>query len=306
MSTDPYQVLGVEKSVTADELQKKYRRLAKKLHPDLNPGNKSAEEKFKEVAAAYGLLSDVDRRASFDRGEIDASGAERQHQPFYRDFAQGNASAHPYARNDGFADLHESESAEGLFSELFARARAGNRAAPGSDVLYRLELDFLEAVNGGKRLVTLADGNALDVAIPAGTRDAQTLRLRGKGLASAGSGPPGDALIEIHVRAHRLFTRKGNDIHLDLPISIIEAVQGGKINVPTPSGPVLMTIPKGTNSGRVLRLKGKGVSTSEGGKGDAYVTLNIMLPATSDPELEKFIAQWRPEIPYNPRQEIEG
>ena len=263
-------------------------------------------EKFKEVAAAYSLLSDLEKRASFDLGEIDASGAERQHQPFYRDFAQGNASTHPYSRNDGFADLREPENGEGLFSELFARARAGNRAAPGSDVLYRLELDFLEAVNGGKRLVTLADGKTLDVVIPAGTRDAQTLRLRRKGLPANGSGPPGDALIEIHVRAHRLFTRKGNDIHLDLPISIIEAVQGGKINVPTPSGPVLMTIPKGTNTGRVLRLKGKGVSTSEGSNGDAYVTLNIVLPEVSDLELEKFVAQWHPKTPYNPRQGIEA
>ena len=306
MKTDPYDVLGVKASATAEELQKAYRRLAKKLHPDLNPGNKHAEEQFKHVAAAYDLLSNADKRARFDRGEIDQSGAERPRQRYYRDFAEGNGAAHPYTSDDGFADLHGSGHSEDIFAEIFGRGRAGQRTSRGHDVRYHLDLDFLDAVNGGKRSITLADSSALDVTIPKGTRDGQTLRLRGKGQHVTGGGASGDALIEIKVRTHPFFKRTGNDIHVDLPISLIEAVLGAKVSVPTLSGPVMMTIPKSANSGRVLRLKGKGVGSAAGPSGDAYITLQIQLPELPDPELEKFVTGWDPAKPYNPRIAMEA
>jgi DnaJ-class molecular chaperone len=278
----------VQKGASQDDIQKAYRRLAKKLHPDLNPGNKQAEEQFKEVSAAYDLLGDADKRARFDRGEIDASGAERPRQRYYRDFSEGGAN--PYASDEGFADFAGDED---LLSQIFSRGGGRtNIRMRGADVHYHLALDFLDAVNGGKRQLTLPDGSVLDVNIPPGTRDGQILRLRGKGRPGIGGGPPGDALVEIEVRPHRIFTRKGDDIHVELPITLGEAVRGGKVKVPTPSGPVTMTVPKWSNTGTVLRLKGKGVARAGGSKGDELVILKVMLPEKPDPELEKFIAHW--------------
>jgi DnaJ-class molecular chaperone len=174
----------------------------------------------------------------------------------------------------------------------------------GSDVHYRMEIDFLDAVNGAKRQIVLPDNTALDVTIPPGTRDGQILRLRGKGRPGLGGGPPGDALIEIAVRPHPFFTRKGDDIHVELPISLREAVLGGKVQVPTPSGSVTMTIPKWTNTGAVLRLKRKGAPRPDGSRGDEYVTLKVALPKEPDTELERFVAQWRPKVDI-PRQTVE-
>ena len=298
MAADPYAVLGVKKDASQDEIQKAYRRLAKKFHPDLNPGNKQAEERFKEISAAYDLLGDPKKRVRFDRGEIDATGAERAQHRFYRDFADSRS---PYGSDAGFADF---AGAEDILSEIFGRAGRADIRMRGSDVQYRLELDFLDAINGGKRQITLPDGSVLDVNIPPGTRDGQILRLRGKGRAGLGGGPPGDALVEIEVRPHRIFTRKGDDIHLDLPISLSEAVLGGKVKVPTPSGTVTMTVPKWANTGTVLRLRGRGVPRVDGSKGDEFVTLRVMLPEKPDPELEKFVAHWRGA--YSPRQAMEA
>ena len=287
MPADPYQTLGVKKDASQDEIQKAYRRLAKKLHPDLNPGNKQAEEQFKEVSQAYDLLGDADKRARFDRGEIDASGAERPRQRYYRDFAEGASS---YATDSGFADFGTDD----FLSEIFGLQARGNLRMRGQDVQYRLPLGFLDAINNGKQQLTLPDGSVLDVTIPPGTRDGQILRLRGKGRPGIGGGPPGDALIEIEVRPHHVFTRKGDDIHAELPISLKEAVLGGKVKVPTPSGAVTMTVPKWSNTGTVLRLKGQGVPKPGGGRGDEYVTLKVMLPERLDSELEKFVSQWLP------------
>jgi len=299
LSSDPYQVLGVEKGVSQDDLQKAYRKLAKKLHPDLNPGDKAAEERFKEVAGAYDLLSDPDKRARFDRGEIDASGAERPPQGFYRDFAD-RGERHAYSSDAGFADFADTDD---ILSQIFGREGRGGVRMRGHDVHYRLALDFLDAVNGAKRQVTLPDGAALEVAIPPGTRDGQVLRLRGKGRPGVGGGPAGDALVEVEVVPHPVFTRNGNDILVDLPISLSEAVVGAKVKVPTPSGPVTMTVPKWANTGRVLRLKGKGVRGADGKHGDQLVTLKVMLPDKPDPELEKFVAGWLPA--GNPREAME-
>jgi DnaJ-class molecular chaperone len=296
LAVDPYTVLGVKRNASQDDIQKAYRRLAKKFHPDLNPGNKQAEEQFKEVSAAYDLLGDTDKRARYDRSEIDASGTERPQQRFYRDFAEGGS---PYASDAGFADF----AADDILSQFFGREGRTNIRMRGSDIHYRLELDFLDAINGGKRQITLPDGSILDVNIPPGASDGQVLRLRGKGRPGMGGGRPGDALVEIEVRPHRVFTRKGDDIHVDLPISLSEAVLGGRVRVPTPAGSVTMTLPKWSNTGTVLRLKGKGVPRIDG-KGDEFVTLKVMLPEKPDPELETFVAKWHGA--YSPRQAMEA
>ena len=297
MAADPYETLGVKKDASQDAIQKAYRRLAKKLHPDLNPGNKQAEEQFKTVSAAYDLLGDPQKRARFDRGEIDASGAERPRQRYYRDFA--DAGSNSYASDAGFADFGGMDD---ILSQVFGRQGRGNVRTRGRDAHYHLALDFLDAINGGKQQLTLPDGSTLDVTIPPGTREGQVLRLRGKGHPGVGGGPPGDALIEIEVRPHPVFTRKGDDIHVELPISLREAVLGGKVNAPTPSGPVTMTVPRWSNTGTRLRLKGRGAPRGDGTKGDEYVTLKIVLPERPDPDLERFVAQWRPTTAGNPRE----
>lgn len=302
MAADPYITLGVKKDATQDEIQKAYRRLAKKLHPDLNPGNKTAEEKFKEISAAYDLLGDPEKRARFDRGEIDASGTERPRQHYYRDFAdQGGWSA--YTSNSGFADFGDFAGAEDIISEIFGRDGRTGRRRRGQDVRYHLDLSFLDAINGGKQSLVLPDGSTLDVNIPPGTHDGQILRLRGKGRPGLGDGTPGDALIEISVLPHPYFTRKGDDIYLDLPISLKEAVLGAKVKVPTPGGAVTATVPKWSSTGRILRLKGRGVPRPDGSKGDQYITLKLVLPPKPDPELEKFVAQWQP-VAGSPRQSM--
>ena len=292
MADDPYKTLGVKKDASQEEIQKAYRRRAKKLHPDLNPGDSHAEEQFKEVSAAYDLLSDTEKRARFDRGEIDASGAARTERSYYRDFGERRAG-NPYASNAGFADFSDFADADDIMSAFFGRSGQRNRNRRGSDARYSLDVDFLDAVNGGTRTVTLPDGSTLDVKIPPGTRDGQVLRLRGKGQPGFGEAPPGDALIEVHVRPHPLFRREGDDIQIDLPISVRDAVLGGKLRVPTPTGTVTMTIPKWSNTGAKLRLKGKGILRPDGSRGDEFVTLKIMLPEKPDPELERCIAQWQ-------------
>jgi DnaJ-class molecular chaperone len=288
LSGDPYELLGVKKDASQDDIQKAYRRLAKKLHPDLNPGNKKAEEQFKNVSAAYDLLGDPQKRARFDRGEIDASGAERPRHRYYRDFSEGTGNQ--YSNDAGFSDFAD---VDDIVSDIFGRQRRSNVRRRGADVHYQLSLDFLDAINGGKQTITLPDGTALDVTIPPGTRDGQILRLRGKGRPGSNGGPAGDALIQIEVRAHPVFTLKGDDIYAEMPISLREAVLGGKISVPTPTGPVTMTVPKWSTTGTVLRLKGKGAARPDKSRGDEYVTLKVMLPEKPDPELERFVAQWQ-------------
>jgi DnaJ-class molecular chaperone len=287
LSEDPYKVLGVARDVSEADLRKAYRKLAKKLHPDLNPGNKKAEEGFKAVATAYDLLNDPAKRARFDSGEIDAAGSERPRHPYYREQAERDAG-HPYGSDHGFGDF----GGEDIFAQMFGRAGRADPNRSGADARYRVELDFLEAFNGGKRTLTLSDSPALDVTIPPGTRTGQTLRLRGKGGSGIGKGPPGDALIEVEVRPHPLFRLKGDDIHVELPLSLRDAVLGGRVSVPTPSGPVAMTVPKWSNAGSVLRLRGKGMIRTGATAGDEYVTLRLTLPAEPDAELQDFVSHW--------------
>jgi DnaJ-class molecular chaperone len=297
---DPYDVLGVARSASLEDIRKAYRGLAKKLHPDLNPGNREAEERFKEVAGAYDILSDKDKRRRYDDGEIDATGAERPRQRFYKDYASQSDS--PYANSAGFADFAESDDILAEFLKQQAHARANTR---GLDLSYRLSVGFLDAVNGATVRLNLPEGGTLDVKIPPGMADGQVLRLRGKGGAGRGHGEAGVALVEISIEPHRFFTRQGDDIHVQIPVTVTEAVLGGRINVPTAAGPVTMTVPKNSNTGTVLRLKGKGVPRPGGGSGDQFVKLEVMLPPRPDTALEAFLSSWEAGKLYDPRRDMQ-
>ena len=290
---DPYETLGVARTASADEIKKAYRQLAKKLHPDLNPGNAKAAAQFKEVSGANDLLSDPDKRARFDRGEIDASGAEVRRRPSYRSYAESPGGA----KYTGGIDPEE------IFEEFFsgrqrgsARSGSGFRGgfkARGADVAYEMKVDFLDAARGAKRRLTLPDGKTLDVTIPPGSHDGQQLRLKGQGTPGLGGGTAGDAYIQIEVGSHPHFKREGADIHLELPVTLTEAASGAKITVPTIDGTVAMSIPRGSNTGSTLRLKGKGVPDREGsGRGDQYVHLKVVLPDAADAELQRFVEGW--------------
>jgi DnaJ-class molecular chaperone len=297
---DPYETLGVAKTASADEIRKAYRKLAKKLHPDLNPGDSQAEERFKEVAAANDLLSDPEKRRRYDAGEIDASGAEKAppHARYYRDYAQ--EGGHPYGGQGAYGDFAQGDD---LFAELLRRSAEQARRRPGHDLHYELPIDFLDAVNGASKTITLPQGGTLNVTIPAGVEDGQTLRLRAKGAPSQGEGPPGDALVQIVVRPHRYFTREGDNIVLDLPITVKEAALGAEVRTPTTTGNVMLRIPKRSNTGDVLRLRGKGVKTRSGA-GDELVKLKVMMPTEADPALDAFLADWKPAASYDPRKEM--
>lgn len=301
MSTgDPYEVLGVSRDASQKDIQAAYRRRAKKLHPDLNPGDKKAENQFKELAAAYDILGDEDKRARFDRGEIDAQGMETPQRRYYRDFTGAEAGAYQHGSSFDDAGLDD------ILGEFFARGSARSFRRRGADIRYVFEIDFLDAVNGAHRKVTMPDGRTLDIRIPPGAHDGQILRLRGQGAAGDEGEPAGDALIELHVRSHPFFRRDGDDIRFDLPISLAEAVNGGKVRVPTPSGPVFASVPENSSSGKTLRLKGKGVAKKNGTRGDAFATLKIVLPDKPDPELKEFVSNWSAGNAFDPRQSVEA
>lgn len=301
MAADPYSVLGLTRNATDDEIRRAFRKLAKELHPDLKPGDAAAAERFKQVSQAYDILGDAEKRAKFDRGEIDAAGEPRH------GFAgagagmgggYGGYGTRGPADDLGFGDI---------FSEIFGNPRRGRGSAPfqsrGQDVRYTLEVEFVEAIGGARKRVTLPDGAVLDLNVPEGVVHGQVLRLKGKGEPGLGGGPPGDALVEIRVRSHPTFTRSGDDILSTLKISLDEAVLGGKVEVPTAGGTVALTIPKGTSSGRTFRLRGKGVHNKTSGKtGDQLVTVEIVMPDEIDDKLSYFMSEWRQAHGYNPRK----
>jgi len=278
---DPYQLLGVSRTASQDDIKRAYRRLVKELHPDVNPGDAILEGRFKEVSAAYRVLVDPEVRARYDRGEIDGLGRAQAARPFRRGFG-----------------------GRGVFDDLFKRNGA---QAPvktrGADVGYRMEVEFLGAVLGCRQRLTLSDGTGIDVTVPPGTADGDTLRLKGRGLSGLGGGAAGDAMVEIRVNPHRLFARDGHDIHLDVPITLSEAVLGGPVEVPTVDGRVTVRVPPGASSGLQLRLRGKGVPHGTGSaRGDQYVRLLIVLPDRHDEALARFAAHWRPAGLYQPRR----
>jgi DnaJ-class molecular chaperone len=291
---DPYQVLGVARSIDADALKQAYRKLARELHPDHNPGNRKAEERFKEVSAAFDFLSDAERRARFDRGEIDATGAAVRR--------SGWRSHGPQAgRSNPFGGDVDDILSELLRRKEKGRAHSHSRGGKGADLRHSLTVSFAEAAAGATKRVTLVSGRTMEVRIPAGTTDGQTLRLKGQGNPSPMvEGEAGDAFIEIKVAGDALFTRRDLDVLLDLPVSLQEAILGGKVTVPTIGGRVTLTIPAGSNTGSVLRLKGKGVAGANGTQGDQLVTLKVVLPDTDD-ELRKFVEKWGPRHGYDPR-----
>lgn len=303
MSADPYTVLGVKRTAADDEIRKAYRDLAKKLHPDLNPGDAAAADRFKQVSAAYEILKDADKRARYDRGEIDERGAEKPRQQTYRDYADAG-QARRYSSSAGYEDFGD---LSGIFGDLFGgRAGASGAGArirsKGADARYRMEVDFLDAARGGTSRITTPDGRALDLKIPAGAQEGSILRLRGEGGPGFNGGPNGDALIELSVRPHPYFTREGDDILIDVPISLDEAVLGAKVEAPTIDGRVAIAVPKGASSGQTLRLRGKGVAKDGGGRGDQLVRLLIVSPSEIDDELAKFMESWRTTKAYDPRK----
>lgn len=300
MARNPYSVLGVAPSASDADIRAAFRALAKKHHPDRNKGDKGSEEKFKEVSAAFDIVGDADRRRKFDAGEIDEQGRERGAGGGFRYGPGAAAGAGPggfqsgYA--GGFANKGDFDDLGDIFADLFGRGRtAGAQAGAmrGRDMKYGLEIDFLDAARGGAKRVTMPDGRQLDVTIPAGVETGQTLRLRGQGEAGVAGGPQGDVLVEISVKAHPVFEREGDDIHIEAPVTLSEAVLGGKITAPTIAGDVSISIPKNSSSGAVLRLKGRGVAREGKPPGDQYVKLKIVLPEGGDAELEAFVRTWR-------------
>ncbi|MET4595628.1 MULTISPECIES: DnaJ C-terminal domain-containing protein [unclassified Sphingomonas] len=302
---DPYKTLGVARDATEADIKKAYRKLAKELHPDRNKDNPKASERFSQVTNAYDLLNDKDKRARFDRGEIDGDGNPAA--PFgFGGGGGGRAQPGGGFRSEGYEtggpDMSD------IFEGLFGGAQRGGggfssgfgrRAQPkGENVAYRLQVPFVEAATLEPQRVTLADGKTLDLKLPAGVETGTQMKLGGKG--EPGPGGAGDAILTIDVQPHRFFTRDGDDVRIDLPISLAEAVLGGSIKAPTVDKPVMLTIPKGTTSGKTLRLKGKGFHKKGGGRGDQLVTLMIDIPA-NDAALATFVEGWKDHGAGNPR-----
>ena len=280
---DPYAVLGVARDTADDQLKRAYRKLAKRLHPDLNPGKRGIEQQFKEITAAYDFLSDPAKRARYDRGEIGPDGAERM-QGFRRP-APAGAGGSARAAVAGFGGLDD------IIAEFLGRGGRRGPEAPAQ----KLKVSFLDAARGGKRRIALADGRALDVTIPAGIEAGQRLRLHG---------PAGDTYLEIEVEPHPLFTRKDRDIHIEVPVTLVEAVLGATITVPTIHGAVALKVPRGSNSGATLRLRGKGLPGTPNA-GDQYVKLKVTLPDPPDPELVRFLEGWSADHAYDVRGKLD-
>ena len=295
------------RGASADEIRKSFRKLAKQLHPDKNPGDKKSEDRFKQVSAAFDILGDEEKRKKFDRGEIDADGRETM-----RGFGGGHpgSGAGPGGpfRNGGFQGAgaqFEGVDLNDILGDVFGRGGGrgfggGGFQTRGSDVRAELDIDLEDAINGAKKRISFSDGRVIDVNIPKGASDGQVLRLKGQG--APGRAGPGDALIQLSLRPHPVFRREGDTLIMDLPVSVPDAVLGGKVEAPTPDGPVSLTIPKHSNSGNTLRLKGRGLYDGpRGRRGDLLARLMITLPDGTDPELEAFAETWRKKRPYTPK-----
>jgi DnaJ-class molecular chaperone len=319
LANDPYAELSLPRSASADEVRKAFRKLAKQYHPDANPGNDAAEERFKQISAAFDILGDPAKRARFDKGEIDAEGRETG--GFGGGFGGGGRGGSPFGpggapRGQGFGggasaqfeDVDLSDILGGMFGGGAGQRRSGfgfggfDGGPPprGADVRGKLEIDLEDAIQGGKRRLNLGDGRTIEVTVPKGAADGQTLRLKGQG--QGGRGGAGDALIELAIRPHPTYRREGDALVMDVPISVPDAVLGGKVTAPTPDGPVSLSVPKGANSGQTLRLKGRGMPDGKGKRGDLLARLVITLPEEPDAALTAFAEDWRDNRPYKPKR----
>lgn len=300
--TDPYSLLGITRGADEAAIKSAYRKLAKALHPDRNKDNPKAAEKFSDVTRAYDLLSDKDKRAQFDRGEIDAEGNPTH--PFGFGGGPGGGTYNRSGRAGPGGNPFGGEGADfgDIFENLFSGGRGrggggfggfgGGRAAPpekGASITYRLAVDFVDAATRAPQRITLADGKTIDLKLPAGVESGTQMRLPGKG--QPGPGGAGDAIVTIEVKPHPFYTRDGDNVRLDLPVTLDEAVNGGKIKVPTVDGPVMLGVPAGARSGQTLRLKGKGFTRKDGTRGDQLVTLMIDVPG-DDAALKAFVQDW--------------
>ncbi|HYG27534.1 MAG TPA: J domain-containing protein [Caulobacteraceae bacterium] len=311
MARDPYQELGVPRGASADEIRKAFRKLAKQHHPDTNPGDKASEERFKRVSAAFDILGDEEKRKKFDRGEIDADGRE-QHRGFGGGGGQGPWGGGGGQPRGGFQGAQfEGVDLDDILGDVFGGRRGGGGGGGGfgfgggrgADVRARLDIDLEDAINGATRRVSFSDGRAIDISIPKGAVEGQILRLKGQG--HHGPRGAGDALIELHFKPHPIFKKKKDVLQMDVPIGLPEAVLGGKVQAPTPDGPVSLKVPKGTNSGAVLRLKGRGLYNARTGRrGDLLARLIVTLPDEPDAALEAFAEEMRRERPYTPKRRV--
>ena len=275
---DPYKILGVQPDANDAELKKAFRRLARECHPDSDPENPWAEDEFKELSAAYDLLSDADRRTRYDRGEISGDGSKR---------TRTAKKPAPKKRPTGPK-----------------RSKTAGLKIKGADVEYTLKVSFMEAAAGATRHISMATGKRLKVNIPPGTEEGHVLRLNGQGMNGIGGGGNGDAYVEIFVAEDPVFRRQDNDIHTNVPVTLSEAVLGGKVEAPTIDGSVTVTVPKGSNTGTQLRLKGKGLKPGKkggGSKGDQIVHPQVILPKKPDKDLIRFLEEWSPDHPYKVR-----
>jgi DnaJ-class molecular chaperone len=316
---DPYDILGVSKSASAAEIKKAFRGLAKKWHPDAHGGDDKAQKRFQEISGAYDILGDKEKKAKFDRGEIDAAGNpkgfEGAHGFHGGPFGGMGGSGGPGAREfhfewggpggggGGGGEQAHGFRAEDIFADLFGGLGGGrrrNQPRKGEDFAFAMTVSFDEGARGGTRRLSLPDGREIDVRIPAGLKDGQQIRLRGQGGPGRNGGPSGDVLITVTVAAHPWLTRDGNNLKMDLPVTLKEAVMGGSVTVPTLTGPVSLKVPPGSNTGSVLRLKGKGVAAKT--PGDLYVRLVVMLPDKPDADLKKFAEGWKAH--YDPRAKM--
>lgn len=301
MASDPYSILGVARGASDKDIKSAYRKLAKELHPDTNQDNPRAADRFGEVSRAYDILSDKEKRAQFDRGEIDAEGNPAM--PFgYGGGGPGGARGFGGGGFGGGETIDLGDIFGGLFGGGGGRGPAGHggrRPPPrGANVQYRLDVSFADAATGAAQRITLSDGKTLDLKLPAGLESGTQMRLGGKG--EAGPGGNGDALVTINIQPHSFFRRDGDNIRLDLPISLDEALGGAKVKVPTVEGAVMLTIAPASSSGKVLRLKGKGFTRKDGSRGDQLVSLEIELPE-GDAELVRRLEGWRDERPLRAR-----
>lgn len=301
MATDPYQTLGLKRDASEADIKKAYRKLAKELHPDRSGDNPKAAERFSAVTRAYDLLSDKDKRAQFDRGEIDGDGNPKM--PFGFGGGAGGGfrpGPNPFGGGGARPNMRGAETADisDLFENLFGRGGGGGgpfggarRPPPtkGADVAYRLQVPFVDAATGKPQRVTLGDGRTIDLKLPGGVEDGTRVRLAGRG--QDGPGGPGDAIVTVALQPHAFFRRDEDAVLLDLPVTLKEAVEGAKVRVPTVDGPVTLSIPAGSTSGRTLRLRGKGWTRKDGTRGDGLVRLMVDVPA-NDPALAEFVRGW--------------